>query len=378
MSNFLEAARWTDREKPEPHQRLAWEKAWGYLTPEEQREFLQMFRAKPVVAEKELLGDLEDFELRGWREVAQQAREAGALFPDLVSAQWALESFFGTHPSGRNNFWGLKGKGAMKTTTEFINGQETKVKDEFLNFATQAEGVQYLVDRWYKDFTTSSGKFYKGVNRASSREEAADLLQRYGYGTDPDYAKKLKDLMKRFAPAPILSTPSQQPTKPRPGKPYLRLRFGQGSDSRGLRRLVLEYVKDGKVAGWVPAVSGAPGHQQFRTGAASRSGSLEPLPEGKWYIDDIEWAGGKDNYGASWGAGLGPAFIELHYKAPGRTQRSAIGIHMDANQGVAPGTAGCLGISTKDSFQRLVSWLRETDPRTLLVDWGLGTCPQPE
>jgi len=29
-------------------------------------------------------------------------------------------------------------------------------------------------------------------------------------------------------------------------------------------------------------------------------------------------------------------------------------------------------------FNTLVSWLRDTDPRSVYVDWGHGTCPEPK
>lgn len=46
MSDFLSAARWTDKQ-PEPHQMAAWNWAWEQLTKEQQQEFLVMFRAAP-------------------------------------------------------------------------------------------------------------------------------------------------------------------------------------------------------------------------------------------------------------------------------------------------------------------------------------------
>jgi len=122
-------------------------------------------------------------------------------------------------------------------------------------------------------------------------------------------------------------------------------------------------------------VSGAPGRQGFRRGQDSRAGSLEPLPEGRYRVGDIEWKGGKDVYAGSWGAGLGPVWVGIEYEAPGITARSALGIHLDENQGSSPGTAGCVGIRSMDELKRLVSLLRKHDPKLLFVDWKLGTCP---
>jgi murein DD-endopeptidase MepM/ murein hydrolase activator NlpD len=123
------------------------------------------------------------------------ARQAGAKFPELVAAQWALESAWGSKPSGQNNMFGLKGGGSSKTTQEFVGGQWKTITDSFLDFQNVAEGVQYLVDRWYKNF-----KGYTGVNAAGTREAAAQMLSSQGYATDPAYANKLIDLMRK-APA---------------------------------------------------------------------------------------------------------------------------------------------------------------------------------
>lgn len=47
MSDFLSAARWTDKQHPEPHQIAAWNYAWALLTKKEQQDFLEIFRAAP-------------------------------------------------------------------------------------------------------------------------------------------------------------------------------------------------------------------------------------------------------------------------------------------------------------------------------------------
>jgi len=132
------------------------------------------------------------------------------------------------------------------------------------------------------------------------------------------------------------------------------------------------------IAEYIFVVSGAPNRQFFRVGADSRSGSLEPLPEGEWEIDDIAWASGKpDDWGASWGPGLGPVSVPLQWRGPGRTSRSSIEIHIDWNGRTSPGTAGCIGVENQADMRKLIRWLRDTDPRRLYVDWGLGSCPRP-
>jgi hypothetical protein len=56
-------------------------------------------------------------------------RLAGAKYPELVAAQWFLESSAGKLVSGRNNFFGLKGEGSLSTTQEFINGCWITIRD---------------------------------------------------------------------------------------------------------------------------------------------------------------------------------------------------------------------------------------------------------
>ena len=133
-----------------------------------------------------------------WFEIANIANRVGAKHAELVAAQWALESGWGLHTSGKNNFFGIKGKGTVKQTKEFVNGKEVTISDEFKDFVSPEECVKYLVDRWYKDYQN-----HKGVNNADNRNNAAKMLVSQGYATDPKYAEKLIEIMdKNSAPIP--------------------------------------------------------------------------------------------------------------------------------------------------------------------------------
>lgn len=121
------------------------------------------------------------------------AVNAGAKWPELVVAQWHLESAQGTITSGSNNFFGLKGEGSIKTTTEYVNGIPIIIKDKFIDFSTPEECIIYLVERWYKNWNG-----YKGVNNAVTAEDAARMLQSEGYATDPSYADKLIKVMAQY------------------------------------------------------------------------------------------------------------------------------------------------------------------------------------
>jgi flagellum-specific peptidoglycan hydrolase FlgJ len=116
---------------------------------------------------------------------------AGAKWPKLVVAQWALESDWGRSPSGKNNFFGIKGDGSSMSTQEQINGQYITITDSFKNYASVFDCVNDLVKMWYKDY-----KNYTGVHRASNAEAAAYMLKEQGYATDDNYSQKLISILR--------------------------------------------------------------------------------------------------------------------------------------------------------------------------------------
>lgn len=125
-----------------------------------------------------------------WDGIYEAAKIAGAKFPECVAAQWALESARGTVTSGKNNFFGIKGPGTVKTTWEDYGNGPVTIDAEFKDFDTIQDCVTDLVSKWYLDY-----KGYQGVNRAETRDECAHLLKAEGYATDPQYPVKLINLM---------------------------------------------------------------------------------------------------------------------------------------------------------------------------------------
>lgn len=145
-----------------------------------------------------------------WEGIYAYAKASGAKYPELVAAQWALESSYGKHLAGQNNFFGLKGKnGTMSQTQEWVNGNWVTIKDGFLDFPSRAACVDYLIKLWYLDYKT-----YKGVNNAASSEAAAKMLKSEGYATDPGYVEKLVRLMREKS-IPSEVTPEATPVPKR-------------------------------------------------------------------------------------------------------------------------------------------------------------------
>lgn len=144
-----------------------------------------------------------------WHSIVLIATLAGAKYPNLVSAQWALESGWGQHTSGVNNYFGQKGKGTTINTREWINGRSVTVTAGFKNYSSVEDSVQDLVDKWHKNY-----KGYQGVNNASSRNEAAIMLSQQGYATSPIYSNKLIWLMNRNSvPVPSLKSGNDKVSK---------------------------------------------------------------------------------------------------------------------------------------------------------------------
>jgi len=130
-----------------------------------------------------------------WNECSTIAKRIGARYPELVAAQCSLESSFGKAVSGKHNYAGLKGDGSTVSTKEFYDGQWVTIKAGFIDFPSLTACIEYLVTRWYKDY-----KQFKGINNASNRYTAAQMLKDQGYATDPTYPAKLSRLMRQYAP----------------------------------------------------------------------------------------------------------------------------------------------------------------------------------
>ena len=154
------------------------------------------------------------------------------------------------------------------------------------------------------------------------------------------------------------------------GNPYLELTKTDKRFFDDTFQCVLKLFDQQKklVASWIVA-SGQGYAQNFRKAGYNMPGSMEPCPQGLYRVEDIAWAGGKDNWDISWGDGLGPAFVPIICSEEKR--RGEFGIHVDYNRSRAPGSAGCVVMTTIEDMKNLIQFLRKYDPRELYVRWGL-------
>jgi hypothetical protein len=133
-----------------------------------------------------------------WKAFYAMGVKAGAKYPSLVAAQFALESGWGRRLAAKNNFFGIKAtgneSGTVSSTQEVYGGMTVNTAARFRNFASPQDAVNHLVAKWYKDY-----KGYRGANRAPNVFAAADHLKKEGYATDPSYPEKLKKLVQSYA-----------------------------------------------------------------------------------------------------------------------------------------------------------------------------------
>ncbi|KMK19125.1 flagellar rod assembly protein FlgJ [Pluralibacter gergoviae] len=150
-----------------------------------------------------LSGDSKDF-LARLALPAKIASEQSGIPHHLILAQAALESGWGQRQIRRENgepsynLFGVKasadwkGKVTEITTTEFENGAAKKVKARFRVYDSYLDA---LAD--YVSLLTRNPR-YAAVTSAATAEQGAQALQRAGYATDPEYARKLTSMIQQL------------------------------------------------------------------------------------------------------------------------------------------------------------------------------------
>jgi LysM repeat protein len=126
------------------------------------------------------------------------AKKAGIKFPEVVAAQFGVESVFGSKVTGTNNYFGIKadpqdiktGNFTEADTFEEIDGKKVKVRAKFKNFKSLEESIQHYKKFWNDDF-----KDRKGIVNVNTSEQAIIRLKENGYATDSDYVKLVTDVL---------------------------------------------------------------------------------------------------------------------------------------------------------------------------------------
>ena len=169
--------------------------------------------------------------------------------------------------------------------------------------------------------------------------------------------------------------PANIPKQSKP--PIVQLEFSWTGNyhTSGFRIFQLTLTNNGNVIDKVAVLSGDLSSQResFIRPEDDWSGSLRCLPEGVYSLGRIEDSK-LMRASESWGAGVGRYWIGLEilpqYQA---NNRSAFGIHADANAAYSPGSAGCICPFDNSGLERILSWMRaQTRPMQLVCDLKTG------
>jgi len=139
-------------------------------------------------------GDKAAF-IREFSGYAQEASAATGIDPRIILAQSALETGWGRR-APNNNYFGIKGAGAVQATTEFVNGIPVPVRDSFRTYQSPAESF-----RGYASFINSNPRYSELRQIAASGgslEAQAAALGRSGYATDPAYGQKVLEIARNI------------------------------------------------------------------------------------------------------------------------------------------------------------------------------------
>lgn len=127
---------------------------------------------------------------------AQAAQRKWNGYASVTCAQWALESAWGTHLSGKNNPFGIKAKAGEPCTPcetwEVIGGVRKRVVQNFRDFASLDEAFDAHGRLLAQGEAYGLARSFVGKRDA---EGYANALTGH-YATDPQYGAKLISIMR--------------------------------------------------------------------------------------------------------------------------------------------------------------------------------------
>ncbi|PLX35207.1 MAG: hypothetical protein C0604_00365 [Clostridiales bacterium] len=155
-----------------------------------------LYEAKPIVEKDEFLDFASNLASESWQKTGMSAA--------MQTAQAILETGWGQSVpvdkySGKfsNNLFGIKGTGSNGSVTsntwEVYNGVEYRVDDEFRAYFDVQEGWED-----HKKFLLERERYRPFTEVMHDSTLGAWAIKRAGYATDPVYATKLINIIKRY------------------------------------------------------------------------------------------------------------------------------------------------------------------------------------
>lgn len=137
--------------------------------------------------------------------IAEKAAAAIGVNPLVMVAQAALETGWGKHVirdqqgNSSNNLFNIKadrswqGESMEVSTREFREGRPVMEKAAFRRYDSIAEGVDDFVR-----FIQENPRYGQALELAGNANGFVQALQKAGYATDPDYARKVLSVLDRL------------------------------------------------------------------------------------------------------------------------------------------------------------------------------------
>ena len=138
--------------------------------------------------------------------LAQKAWQTDKILPSLTIAQAILESNWGRSElaTQANALFGIKAhtdpthkKTYTKTTWEYSNGKYIQIEADFKAYDSWEDSIRdrskYLATR-----VIGGKKIYADVLGETDYKKACEKIYKAGYATDPNYPKKLIDIIEKY------------------------------------------------------------------------------------------------------------------------------------------------------------------------------------
>ncbi|EJL03854.1 MULTISPECIES: flagellar assembly peptidoglycan hydrolase FlgJ [Pseudomonas] len=158
----------------------------------------------PLAPARKAFRDADEF-VNAMLPMAKEAADRIGVDPRYLVAQAALETGWGKsvmrQPDGSSshNLFGIKasqgwkGDSARAITSEFRNGEMVKETAEFRSYASYRDSFHDLVN-----LLQSNSRYQDVLKSADKPEQFVRELQKAGYATDPNYAKKISNIARQM------------------------------------------------------------------------------------------------------------------------------------------------------------------------------------
>ena len=187
----------------QPLVNLDWQPATAFAAPQDKPLTVNGVEIDTAKASKTRFGSPEEF-IATMMPMAEKAARRLGVEPRYLVAQAALETGWGKSMikqkdgSNSHNLFGIKatnwsGESAMARTTEYVNGRAVKQVEGFRAYASFEQSFDDFVS-----LLQNSDRYQSALNAGGDSERFVQEVQKAGYATDPQYARKVSQIARRM------------------------------------------------------------------------------------------------------------------------------------------------------------------------------------